>query len=124
MGSLRAKKQRSAFTESPMNDFSRLVTGAVLVLTLGGCAMATGGNGSVSGFIYSGYKMGGVVGSGTGSKTGEACATSILGWVAVGDASISAAKAAGGITQIAHVDHEDTGILGIYATSCTVVVGQ
>lgn len=89
-----------------------------------GCAMATGGNGSVSGFLYSGYKMGGNVGTGTGTKTGEACASSILGIIATGDASLSAAKADGGITQVAHVDHDDFGILGIYASSCTIVVGQ
>jgi len=90
----------------------------------GGCAMAQGGNGSVSGFLYSGYKMGGNVGPGQGTKTGQSCASSILGIIATGDASISAAKAAGGITQVAHVDHDDFGILGIYASSCTIVVGQ
>jgi len=89
-----------------------------------GCAMATGGNGSVNGLIYSGYKMGGNVGSGQGTKTGEACASSILGLIAVGDASLTAAKTAGGITQVAHVDHDDFGILGLYASSCTIVVGQ
>lgn len=100
--------------------------GALVVITslASGCAMATGGNGGVSGFLYSGYKMGGNVGPGQGTKTGEACASSILGLIAVGDASISAAKADGGITQVAHVDHDDFGILGIYASSCTIVVGQ
>ena len=48
----------------------------------------------------------------------------VLGIVAFGDASIATAKKAGGITQIAHVDHSVSSILGIYASSCTVVVGQ
>lgn len=91
---------------------------------LGGCAMATGGNGSVTGFVYSGYKMGGVVGPAQGAKTGEACATSILGIVGIGDASVSAAKQAGGVSQVAHVDHDVFSVLGIYAKSCTLVVGQ
>lgn len=90
----------------------------------GGCAMAAGGNGAVNGFIYSGYKMGGNVGPGAGTKTGEACASSILGIIGTGDASLAAAKAAGGITQVAHVDHDNFGILGLYASTCTVVVGQ
>jgi hypothetical protein len=97
---------------------------AVGLTTLSGCAMGAGGSNSVTGFIYSGYKSGGVVGSGTGNKTGQACAMSILGWLGLGDASVSAAMADGKITQIAHVDHDITGILGIYASSCTTVVGQ
>lgn len=90
----------------------------------GGCAIASGGNGITTGFVYSGYKMGGNIGPGTGTKIGESCASSILGVVAVGDASVSAAKAAGGITQVAHVDHDNFSVLGVYATTCTVVVGQ
>jgi hypothetical protein len=107
-----------------MNGFVKALVAGGMLVSLGGCAMATGGAGSVSGFVYSGYKMGGAVGPGAGTKTGQACASSILGIIAVGDASIASAKAAGGITQVAHVDHDISGILGIYATSCTVVVGQ
>jgi hypothetical protein len=107
-----------------MKNLVKVALCALMLSTLGGCAMATGGNGSVTGFIYSGYKMGGAVGPGAGTKTGEACASSILGIVGIGDASIATAKAAGGITQVAHVDHDNFGILGIYASSCTVVVGQ
>ena len=39
------------------------------------------------------------------TKEGKACGTSILGGVAQGDASIAAAKAAGGITKVTSVDH-------------------
>jgi len=100
--------------------------GALLAFAVvgGGCAMVNGGNGSITGFLYSGYKMGGNVGPGQGTKTGQACASSILGIIGTGDASLSAAKAAGGITQVAHVDHDNFGILGLYASTCTVVVGQ
>jgi hypothetical protein len=48
----------------------------------------------------------------------------VLGAIATGDASIEEAKRAGGITQIAFVDHEQFSILGIYATTCTIVHGQ
>ncbi len=107
-----------------MKNLVNVALAVVMVSTLGGCAMAAGGNGAVLGTIYSSYKMGGAVGSGTGTKSGEACASSILGIFASGDASISAAKAAGGITQLAHVDHNVSSILGIYASTCTVAVGQ
>lgn len=58
-----------------------------------------------------------------GAKTGEACATSILGLVTTGDASAPAAARAGGITQISSVDHKFKMILGIYAEYCLVVTG-
>ena len=78
----------------------------------------------MTGFIYSGYKSPGQVGAAADGKTGEACISSILGIIGTGDASIEAAKKAGGITQIAHIDHEQFGVLGVYATSCTVVHGS
>jgi len=61
--------------------------------------------------------------SANATKEGKACASTILGMVATGDASISAAKAAGGITQVAHVDHSAHSILGIVAEFCTIVKG-
>src|SRR5688572_2592491 len=57
-------------------------------------------------------------------KEGKACAQTILGLVATGDASISAAKAAGGITQVAHIDHTAHSILGVVADFCTIVKGK
>lgn len=58
------------------------------------------------------------------TKEGKACAQSIMGLVAQGDASISAAKAAGGITQVAHIDYTAHSILGIVADFCTIVKGK
>ena len=102
----------------------KLITAALALLATNGCAIAAGGNAYVSGLIYSGYKAPGQLGTAQPAKVGEACASSILGWIAQGDASIEAAKKAGGITQIAHVDHDQFVILGVYATTCTVVHGQ
>jgi hypothetical protein len=108
-----------------MNNLVKVAFGALLVSSLGGCAMAAGGDTSVSGTIYSGYKTGGAIGSGAAAaKTGESCASSILGIIATGDASVAAAKSAGGIQQVSHVDHDVFSVLGIYAKSCTVVSGQ
>ncbi|MCA9492812.1 MAG: hypothetical protein KC621_22920, partial [Myxococcales bacterium] len=58
-----------------------------------------------------------------GKKKGEACATSILGWITTGDASIRAAADAGGIKEISAVDGSIKNVLGIFATYCTVVSG-
>jgi hypothetical protein len=58
-----------------------------------------------------------------GSREGRACARSILGIYATGDASIKAAAANGGVTKIASIDHESTWyiVMGEY---CTVVRGS
>ena len=88
-----------------------------------GCAMA--GPGLVTGGIYTGYKHGAGAGPAkSGAKTGEACAMSILGIVALGDASVETAKKEGGISTVATVDNQQFGILGIYANTCTVVKGE
>jgi hypothetical protein len=64
------------------------------------------------------------VGDGVGtSKTGRACAQSIMGLVAMGDASIEAAKKAGGIKKVATVDHESKWTV-VFGTFCTVVTGE
>lgn len=59
-----------------------------------------------------------------GSKQGEACASSILGWVTTGDASAVAAAKNGGISQIMSVDNSISNILGIYAKYCVIVTGE
>ena len=47
-----------------------------------------------------------------------------MGLVATGDASIAAAKAAGGITDASHVDYHVKSTLGIVAEFCTVIKGK
>ncbi|MCZ6782582.1 MAG: TRL-like family protein [Proteobacteria bacterium] len=62
-------------------------------------------------------------GSGSGSKTGEACAQHWLGIVALGDASIETAAANGGITRVDSVDYtmKNQIVIGEF---CTVVRGS
>ena len=89
---------------------------------LGGCAVVAS---PTTGFFYT--KVQGPVAVGTGSvinKSGEACATNILGIMATGDASIDAAKKAGGITTVSSVDHSSTMVLMVYGQYCTVVKGN
>jgi hypothetical protein len=103
----------------------KLLAAALAVCCLPGCfAYTAGGDNYALGYIYSGYKSSGHVGTAQASKRGQACVSSVLGAIATGDASLEEAKRAGGITQIAFVDHEQFSILGIYATTCTIVHGQ
>jgi len=60
-----------------------------------------------------------------GSRYGEACATSIMGVYASGDASIRTAAASGGIRMIMAVDYKKTSIMWIgYQKICTIVYGE
>jgi len=58
------------------------------------------------------------------TKKGQACASSILGWITTGDASVATAAKSGGITKVAVVDQATTNILGLYATYCVNVTGE
>lgn len=99
-----------------------LALASVTLLFSTGCAMAMS---PVTGFIYTDVDAPFAVNSDAAStKTGMAKCTSILGWVAQGDASISAAAKAGGITKIHHVDYKAKSIIGVYAEFTTVVYGE
>ncbi len=101
-----------------------VIVALALAASLSGCAgMAF--SGTNSGFIYTDSHRGeGAIPQATGTKKGEACATSILGWVTTGDSSIDTAAKAGGITTIATVDNHLYNILGLYAKYCVIVSGQ
>jgi hypothetical protein len=58
------------------------------------------------------------------SKEGKACAESILGLLARGDASVRAAKENGNITEVTSVDHSAKNLLNIFAEWCTIVKGR
>ena len=97
----------------------------IVVMAVGifsvGCAMARA---PLTGMWYTNVRAPEGVTAATGTKTGEACATSILGLFATGDASIETAKRAGEITEVSSVDSHSTSILGIFATFCTTVTGK
>lgn len=101
------------------STLGRIAPAVAVVLT--GCAYAVT---PVFGAIY--YKVQAPVtatNETSVTKTGRACAESILGIVGIGDASIDAAKRAGGITTVTSVDVESKNILFVYATYCTIVRG-
>lgn len=101
-----------------------LAMGAVVLLLAGltGCLpVAT----PALGIIYTDVKYGDTATTSTAAaKEGRACAQSIMGLVASGDASVAAAKAAGGITEVSQVDHYAKSVLGIIGEWCTIVKGK
>ena len=98
----------------------RLIASLLGVLSLAGCSSKVG----LVGSWYSGYTEGAMATPQVSVKSGEACAMSILGIIAVGDASIDTARKNGGIRSISSVDEQYTNILGIYMSKCTVARGK
>ena len=60
----------------------------------------------------------------SGSKSGESCASTIIGLFISGDASIKAAMDAGGITKLATADYHTKGYYPFVGTTCTQVTGN
>ncbi len=78
-----------------------------------------------TGFVYSDVKGPLTATSNTGgTKIGRAECASILGLVALGDASIETAARNGGITKVKTIDYETWSLLGIYAKLTVVVTGE
>jgi len=93
----------------------------VLFAPMLGCAGAAS---PVTGFLFSDV-YGPVDGEGAvGGKKGEACATSYLGIIGTGDASIATAAGNGGIKNVTSVDHHTTNLLGLVAKFCTIAYGS
>ncbi len=96
---------------------------AAAITALVGCAGLS--QSPVNGGLYTGVQgHSNATSNPIGTKRGESCAMSILGIIAIGDASASTAAQAGGITKIGVVDTDMFGVLGLYAKHCTVVKGE
>jgi hypothetical protein len=101
----------------------KLGLGLVLAacLPLAGClTVAT----PAIGTLFTDVKWDGMAKGAIGTKEGKACAQSILGLIAQGDASIEAAAKAGGIKDVASIDHHSKSMLGIFGDYCTIVRGS
>ena len=98
-----------------------LMVAAAAALTLNGCAIVSSPVGNA---LFT--DVGGPVNataSVEASKFGKSCAQNFLGLVATGDATIEAAKKAGGIATVSSVDGYGTSVLFLYSRYCTVVKG-
>lgn len=102
--------------------WGRALVGAALLL-LTGCAYPWAS--PLIGGVYTGVEAHqSATANPVGNKRGEACAFSILGLVAIGDASATTAAKNGGVTKIGLVDNDMMGVLGLFARHCTVVHGE
>lgn len=97
----------------------------VILASLSALLCSCGGLGtSPMGMIYANVADPIAATTSGGSRTGTATATSYLGLVAVGDSSIAAAKANGGISTVSSVDVKRENILGIVSKYTTTVKGN
>jgi hypothetical protein len=100
--------------------------GAILAvaacLPLSGClSVAT----PAMGILFTDVKwQGQAQGSLAATKEGKACAQTILGLIAQGDASIDTAAKNAGIKTVSSVDHSTKNMLGIMGEYCTIVRGS
>jgi hypothetical protein len=99
--------------------------GAILVgVGLGGCMIVEAPiRGVVGTEVIWGDVATGKAGSPTAGKEGKACAESILGLIARGDASVRAAKENGKITEVTSIDHSARNFFGVVGEWCTLVRG-
>jgi hypothetical protein len=106
-----------------MNSIIKSIAFVAIFSTLAtGCAMVAA---PVNGGLYGNVKAPlAVTSNNLGSKVGVGTASSILGILSSGDASIQAAAKSAGITKISHVDYESTNILSLYATFKVYVYGE
>ena len=99
----------------------------ILVIGLGGCMIV---DSPIKGVFGTEVIWGDIATAEKGSETrgtakqGKACADSILGLIARGDASVRAAKENGGITEVSTIDHSARNFFGIVGEWCTLVRGN
>jgi hypothetical protein len=99
-----------------------LLLAVVSALALVGCS----GSG-LGGAIYADQKIhlnDDIEPAAKGSKMGEATCVSYLGLVGIGDCSIEAAMAAGGIKKMTASDYHNWNILGIVSKHTYIVYGD
>lgn len=98
----------------------KLLLIAAIATFFAGCAVSP-----LPGVIYTDADYGLDATSNTvGSKVGTTDAISILGIVAIGDASINTAAKQAGISEISHVDYKVKNILGVYQAYEIYVYGN
>lgn len=123
--------QRSWYTglmkpQSPKSAFLHFVLIALSGLYASGCANLAFASRDVGhGLLYaSNTNNEQITDSASGAKRGEACASSILGLVTTGDASVASAAKRGGISKIATVENRFDQVLSLYASYCVIVTGE
>ncbi|MBL8021137.1 MAG: TRL-like family protein [Leptospirales bacterium] len=76
------------------------------------------------GLLFSSTKIGVYGTEPGGTKTGRACAMSILNLIAIGDGSVQTSADEGGIKNVKNIDLEGFSVLGLFSQLCTVTHGD
>src|SRR5690606_39830698 len=77
------------------------------------------------GILYTDVESGvAATSSPSGVRQGQACATSVLGLVALGDMSVETARKNGAVSMVTSVDVRRSGIPVFYTRYCTIVRGR
>ncbi|MGB3620766.1 MAG: TRL-like family protein [Ketobacter sp.] len=103
-----------------MNRSVKALTVCSIFAALGGCASSF----PVGGVLTDVTIPVAVTANDTATKTGTASCQSILSLIAQGDCSIEAAKKAGNITNVTHIDWKANNILGIIGKYELIVHGN
>ena len=103
----------------------KIIAIAMLAILLSNCSSHS----PVTGTIYTGTTHSGLGGGVVDNKiktakVGTSTCASVLGLIAFGDCSVSAAKKDGDITKVNSVDHESTTIYFFYSSFNTIVRGE
>jgi len=106
-----------------MKNYIKCIVAVFISVALTGCSMVTSpvGNGALFTNISAPVGVTNNVGS---SKVGTGSCISVLGFVAVGDASIDSAAKSARITKIHHVDYDGFSVLGVYSSYTVKVYGE
>jgi hypothetical protein len=96
------------------------------LLLVMGCSYGVGPQVGTMGWVYTDYHGPvTVTDSDAGfTKVGVSTYSNVLGIVATGDGSISAAMKDGGITRVHHIDYKNYTILGVYHKMTVYVYGE
>ncbi len=106
-----------------MTNFTKILSTTVLLAGLASCAIPRPSAGGA--FIYTNAIEGEFADSSVQiSKTGQSCATNILGIASTGDATLETAKRSSNIKNVGSIDRSYYNILGVYAKACTIVKGN
>ena len=103
-----------------------LILASLLILViLSGCAIAPTPVGMGSVYTNISYGAPGYWQNDVSNlKVGKSSCVSVLGRVAIGDASIQAAMGGAGIKKIHHIDYNKKSILGYFTIHRTIVYGE
>ncbi len=108
-----------------LNEEIKVLRKSLIIVTVAGVLTGCGSSLSPVGVGLVTDVKGPIMATGvTGTKSGTACAKTIMGVYNQGDASIEGAKAAGDISVVASADYHTKGFYPFFGETCVIVTGH